>query len=114
MNREGEWLGDSFGAFLDRIPKKHLLNQVYMFSESFNVEEALENTLNCSHVMFTREFNAGVEALAEDLDIELTPIHTRSTSVSPPISQAERDRLREMLEPEYQLYGRLREVLCDD
>lgn len=114
MKRQGKWLGDSFGDFLDRLPKEELLNQIYMFSSTFNVEESVENIINCSHVMFTEYFDLGIDSLAAKLNLPLTPIHVRSSPVTPPITRIERERLREMLEPEYELYEKTRRALCTD
>lgn len=112
MKRQGKWLGNSFHDFLDRIPEEELLSQLYMFSSSFDIEEACENILDCDHVMFTERFDAGIDGLARKLNLELVPLHTRSAIISPPINESERDRLRKMLEPEYELYEKLWETLC--
>ena len=40
---EGRWLGNSFSEFLEKIPSQHLQNQLFMFSNSFDIDNALKN-----------------------------------------------------------------------
>lgn len=107
MKEQGEWLGNSFGDFIDRTPKEHLLRQLYMFSRSFSIEESYEKITNCSHFLLTETFDESVGKLAEKLSIQLSAIHTRKSSIDVAITNKEIERLRSLLEPEYVLYERL-------
>jgi hypothetical protein len=45
METEGAWLQDpgGFDEFLNRIPPEQLMRQLYMFSKTFDIQEALVN-----------------------------------------------------------------------
>lgn len=98
---EGSWLGNSLGDFLERLPSYHLLNQLYMFSPTANVDEALTNVHLIGNWFFTENFSLGVQRLSSELGLPLKPIHTRKSKIDPPVSNAELAWLRELLEPEY-------------
>ena len=107
LRTEGTWLGDSFADFLQRIPREHLLNQLSMFSPTLSVREAAENIESLSHYFFSDEFDQGVRDLNRKTELHLTPIHIRKTTASTHISQDDRDRLRDLMQPEYELLSRL-------
>jgi Sulfotransferase family len=108
MDKEGEWLGNSFGDFLERVPKEHLLRQLYMFSSSFSVAEAAERILNCSCFLFVEEFARGVQGLSETLQLDLHPLHAKKSVIEPPITESELEYLRDKLQLEYTLYELLK------
>jgi len=110
---ECKWLGDGFRDFLAGIPRMHLLNQLYMFSERFDVTEAFDNIMSCGHILFVDSFDAGINQLAKSLELPLRSSHVRRTSVKARIDETEQDRLLEMLKPEYALYERVRKAVCD-
>ena len=107
FTEESTWMGENFGDFLDRIPREHLLNQLYMFSPSFDPDEAYDRITNCAHWFLTEQFEAGIATLSEKLGLDLKPLHTRRTSIDPQLTTADHARLREVLAPEYVLYERL-------
>jgi len=108
MVEEGPWLGGSFSDFLDNIPREHLQNQIYMFSASFDLNEAFDNILSCSRFLFVEDFERGVKQLAVDLGVELPVRHAKRADNQAPLRAEDRDRLREMLAPEYELIERVR------
>lgn len=101
---ECKWLGRGFSDFLERIPRQHLLNQLYMFSPRFDVGEAMERVGLCSLHFFTEAFSEGIEKVNKTLNLELTPLVIRKTNRKY-INISENDifKLREILEPEYRL-----------
>jgi hypothetical protein len=109
MKIQGKWLGESFHEFLSNISKEHLLRQLYTFSETYDIQEAFENITKCSHFLFTEDFNRGVEELSLKLGIPLNAVHARKTSVKYSPTEGELEHLRFMLEPEIELYKRLKE-----
>lgn len=111
LRRGMEWLGASFGDFLDRIPRERLLNQLFMFSPAFHVEEAAARILSCSAVCHTESLAGDLAHLAARLELPLQNVRerswTRTLSVSP--SPSEVARARELLEPEFLLLERIRQ-----
>lgn len=103
MATEGGWLGNSFKDFVDNMPREHLLNQIYMFSKGFYVEEAAAKILACSCWFFTEDFSAGVHKLSRLTGIELQPIHARKSEYSVEISQSDMVYAKQKLKPEYEL-----------
>ena len=100
---EYDWVGTSFGDFLDRIPREHLLRQLYMFSPGLDVGEAAERISHVDEVLHLEDYAACLERLGARLELPLQLRHDRSTSIEVEISDAELERLRELLEPEYRL-----------
>jgi len=103
MKTEGRWLGSSFDDFLERIPKEHLLNQLYMFSKKFDVNEAQDNILKCSHFFFTERFSQGISHLSSKIGIQLKPVRLRTSTIDFDVNEKETNRLRMRLEDEYKL-----------
>lgn len=97
-----------FGSFLDDVPNSSLLAQLFMFSRTYDVAAAVERILGCSWIMFTDEYDAGLAALARRLALPLAPRRDRSSTVATDVPGPEHDRLREMLDPEYELLGQVR------
>jgi hypothetical protein len=108
MRTEGKWLGDSFADFLQNIPREELLNQLYMFSRAFDVDEAFENIMGCSHFFFTEEFSSGLSSLSSKLGIALQPITASKGRMNSEITEQDRRILESRLEPEYILLDKLK------
>lgn len=107
LDVEGEWLGDSFDDFLDRIPPEHLKVQLWMFSEKFNIDEAIQRIRNLSYVMFTEQFSDGLKQLEQTLGLSLQYQHRRSSRKGE-ISPQSIARLREMLADVYTFIGKVK------
>jgi hypothetical protein len=93
-----------FHAFLDRVPKQHLLRQLYMFSSRFDVDEAADGLRNCSLILTSERLDAELAELNDRLGLRLEPRRERVTSVKAELNAAELDRLRSLLEPEYEMF----------
>jgi hypothetical protein len=108
---ERELAAHGLSSFLDRLPKRFLLRQLFTFSPAFDVAEAADRILTCSFSFHTESFDAGLAQLGERLTLPLRPRRDRaSPRVAPPPSADELERLGEMLEPEYSLLQRLERI----
>ena len=94
-------------AFLNRVPTAYLLNQLSTFSERFDVSEAADRIAGCSCVLFTEEFADGLAALGRRLALPLLVHRTRVTGARSSLTDAQRERIRSRVEPEYELLRRL-------
>lgn len=101
MRIEGKWLGNDFSDFLQRIPRKHLLNQLYMFSSYYNIDEAVSRVKNLSHYLFTEKFKEGIDELNKKIGLSLEPLHLRKVNYFSHISGADISNLKGMLAEEY-------------
>jgi hypothetical protein len=98
---------DGLEAMLDRMPTEHLLNQLCMFSTRYDISEAEDRISQCSSVFFTEDFAGGLAALGRRLDLPLEVRFTRVNKQRSTLSDQQIERLRTVLEPEYELLRRL-------
>lgn len=103
LRREVAWIGSGFGEFVTRMPRSLLLNQLFMFSNTYSVTEAAERIAGCSYVGFISTFATDIAALAHTLELPLTLRWERrfGTKATPPATDLE--IARELLQPEYDL-----------
>ena len=94
-------------AFLDRVPTAYLLNQLSTFSATFDVAEATDRIARCSCVLFTEDFADGLAALGRRLELPLVTRRARVTGTRSSLTEAQRERIRSRVEPEYELLRRL-------
>ena len=104
---EGPWLGRSFSEFLERVPREHLQNQLYMFSKDYDVDEAFETIQGLDHCFCTENLSQGVKAFFEKTGIQLPARHDRKSEYKFQIGDNDRIKLRQMLHEEYELLDRI-------
>jgi hypothetical protein len=109
MAVEGKWLGENFDDFLQRIPQEHLLNQLFMFSNRYNINEAILNVQQLSHYFFNETFSDGIIELNKKTGLDLESIHIRKANYNATISVDNLTKLKNMLDKEYKFLGRIRE-----
>ena len=112
MKVEGPWLGNGFSDFVENIPNEHLLNQLYMFSASFDKQEAFDRSVSIERYFFTDDFNEGVSLINQDLRLSLEPIHMRKTNLKQSLSGSAIRVLRDRLSAEYEFLDMLRKHQC--
>lgn len=104
---EGSLVGRGFADFLASMPREELLRQLYMFSKTFDVDEAVEFLQGCGHVFTTERYETGLGELANRLELPLTMRRERVSAKQVEIPGEDRERLRALLEPEYEMMARL-------
>ncbi len=108
--KERDWASDGFDAFLDRVPERHLLNQLSMFSMKMDVAEAAARVARCSSVFFTEDYADSLPKLGERLGLSLPVLRARVTSTRSELTEQQMERLCERMEPEYKLLKRLADM----
>jgi hypothetical protein len=114
---EREWVRKTFGAFLDVIPPHHLMAQLRMFSADYDPQEALQNVAKLDYFFHLEDFSAGLAELGKRIGPVLIgkPMALREKRIMQSHAefdgtQADRDRLHKMLEPEYEFWEGLTNV----
>jgi hypothetical protein len=102
-----QWVAGGFDAFLDRVPEAHLLNQLHTFSRRLDVGEAADRVASCSYVFFSEQFEEGLAELGRRLDVPLVGYRTRTSGSRSDLTDGQVDRLRTLLEPEYEMLDRI-------
>ena len=111
LRGEIKWLGSSFKDFLKRIPRPHLYRQLYMFSSSYHVDEAVERVSRCSAVCFTETYGTDLKRIASMLGLPLEEKNERRFGDELDIPPDDLNRARDILEPEYVLLERVKRLL---
>jgi Sulfotransferase family len=105
MKTEGKWLGHSFINFINNIPKEHLLNQLYTFSETFDVDEAVNRISTLNMVLFTDHLEEGLKELGARINWNLTISNQKSYGHKEFINHNEMDILKKVLKEEIRMYN---------
>jgi hypothetical protein len=100
---ERAWVSSGFPEFLARASRAQLLNQLYTFSRSGDVEQAARRILSCDRVLFTHELDTGIADLGDTLGLPLRTRRARISATDYSPSESEAAQLRTLLDPEYQL-----------
>ncbi len=107
--RERVLASGGFDSFLDGIPVERLLAQLRMFSVRFDVAEAADRIAGSSSVFFTEDYVSGLAELGRRLELPLEVHRARVTGERSALTTVQTERLRNRLEPEYELLRQLRE-----
>jgi len=105
---EIRWASDGFDRFLDRVPSFHLSNQLYMFSESGSVDEAVDRLGGLDMVLRTERLDCDLPRLESALNLSLSLSRERVSLFPFAPTSAQRDRLQELLAPEIEVLRQLR------
>jgi hypothetical protein len=103
------WLGDSFSDFIDNLPNKHLQNQLFMFSENFNHEEAFININKLNKIYFQNNFEEAINDLKLITGLELSVRKERSfgKKIELEITAVEEQKAKDKLADEYIFYNKI-------
>ena len=109
LEREGGWPGNSLANFIVNTPRQYLMNQLYMFSDSYDVSEAFDRVMQCNYFFFTHEMDEGMKALEEHLGWELPVSRQNPSSYKEDLDESHVAQLRDLLRDEYELIHRLQQ-----
>lgn len=114
MEVEGPWLGKDFGDFLRRVPRDHALCQLYMYSPSYALDEALDNAAKIHHIFFTESLTEGISRFNAVTGLHLRSLHSKKTQYQEPLHPREEAQARELLEPEITFYQKIQKLHSSD
>ena len=107
--RERALQGADFADFLRNLPPGLLLNQLFMYSATHDVKEAVDRLLACQALIRIEHLTPDLSRLATRLGVDLA---ARSERITPEVkfvpTAGELDELHERLTPEYRMVELLR------
>ncbi len=109
LKKQHNLLNKSFKDFIDNLSDKYLLNQLFMFSQSLQIDEGLKNLKKVDKVYFLDNFDGAVKDLSETLNLSLNIRNERSfKNVEFQISETEKEYALAKLKPELEFYKAVR------
>jgi len=113
METEGEWLKTpgGFEEFLNRIPPEHMLRQLYMFSNKFDIPEALTNIKKINLILSTNTIKTGVDQINLTFGMQLKLLHLRSSSFHEVLPEKSKKKALELLKKEYEFLSEVDKFL---
>lgn len=108
---EYSFLGNSFEDYINNLPKKELCYQLYMFSQSLNVNEALESLKKVDFILDTSTIYNDMKELSEILGVKLEPLHVRK--VGKTLDKRNKEKFKsveKLLYPEVKFYKKAKEL----
>lgn len=104
------YLGNSFLDFAENLASKHLMNQLYLFSEMLDVEVALKNINQLDRVYFQDQFDSAITDLSDSLEIPLEiKMERKYKTPEVHINETEKSKAKVLLEREYRFYNALKQ-----
>jgi Sulfotransferase family len=111
LEAESKWVSKGFFEFLTKMPREKLLNQLYTFSENFNVNEAIDNILNINHVIFNDNYEAGIKDLCKKTGLNLDMYHSHKSNYTFDLKKSEKENLKEIFTMEFQVINKLKDEM---
>ncbi|MER8540232.1 hypothetical protein NKH17_12335 [Mesorhizobium sp. M1334] len=111
MEKEAPWASGSFRTFVDAVPDRHRLTQLYMFSTVLDLDEAGARLARVDYVLWTEQLADGLSSLAAATGLPLAAGAHLRASTQFTIDAAELDYAREALALEYAWLERVRVTL---
>lgn len=104
----------SFEEFVHALPRRGRLRQLYMFSETFDVDEAVRRITGLDAVLFTETYPDDLAALARRLALPLELRRERSFGYTTTVAPDEVAAVLPMLADEFDLIERVLDGLGRD
>lgn len=112
METEGAWLEEpgGFDEFLNRIPSEQLMRQLYMFSKTFDIQEALVNIKKINLILSTKFLQTGVDRINLIFGKNLQVPHRRATLYQERLEEKSKNKAMGLLQKEYTFLAQVAEL----
>ena len=106
LKKEGQFIENGFSGFVESLTDEHMFNQLWMFSKSYDVNEATDNIMSLDLFFMTEHFNSLIPTVNQKIGVDLRARHERRGE-EVELDPESMSILREKLEPEYELLTKL-------
>ena len=109
LKKQNHLLNKSFKDFIDNLNDKYLTNQLFIFSESLNIKEALINLKKVDKIYFQDNFYDSIKDLRQSLQLSLQIKNERNfKNVKFKINNEEKEYAIYKLKNEIEFYNKVR------
>jgi hypothetical protein len=105
--KERPLLGNSFTQFIDNLPPEKLLNQLYNFSENYNLIEAVDRIKSLDLILTLENLSEGIHDINNMLGLNLRIMKKNMSETFYRASSKEIRYLKDKVEKEIDLFNRL-------
>lgn len=105
--KERPLLGNSFTQFIDNLPPEKLLNQLYNFSENYNLIEAVDRIKSLNLILTLENLSEGIHDINNMLGLNLRIMKKNMSETFYRASSKEIRYLKDKVEKEIDLFNRL-------
>ena len=105
--KERPLLGNSFTQFIDNLPPEKLLNQLYNFSENYNLIEAVDRIKSLNLILTLENLSEGILDINNMLGLNLRIMKKNMSESFYRASSKEIRYLKDKVEKEIDLFNRL-------
>ena len=110
MQLESNWIGNSISDFLEIAPKERILNQLYTFSRSFDVQEAVNNIASLDFIFFTESFSKGISELSTRIDKQLPIFHSHKTDYHLDLTEEDVNKVKNYTKAEFDMLNQFTDL----
>jgi hypothetical protein len=104
---EGPWASQNFQYFMKHAPREHLLNQLYMFSPEFSVDDAITRIRGLTTYGMFPILQPIIDKVNHTFSLNAEVLHTNRSIGKTPYNPTEVSRFRDHFDLEYQLFEKL-------
>jgi hypothetical protein len=110
LKAEGDLASGDFNHFLKNIERPHLENQLFMFSEKFDIDEALDRLASLSYVgLIENYFEEFIPLISSEFSLEINYKHLRKSHYSFELNNECKSELEKQMASEIEFY----KLACD-
>lgn len=109
LRSESKWAFGDFNHFIKNVPKKYLCAQLYNFSETYNIEDAIdtiERSVNYIGDIYGTENNL-VPFLSSEFNLDIKYKHLRKSKSKTQLNKKQYEEVKSLLYEEILFYNRV-------
>ena len=110
LDQEVEYIRDNFQEFLNHLPRQHLLNQLYMFSQDFKVDVAIDNASKIDRIYESSNLSLMVREMNLRFGMTLSIPEINRSDFRLNLGALDISKARSALGLEYEFYDQVRRL----
>lgn len=98
------YIKNGFNSFIEVFPERFMQHQLWFWSNTFNIKEAISNIKKCNVIISTERMSEGIDKINKISGLELKCFHAGVGNKEPILTDKQTGILKQRLSKEYQFY----------